>query len=243
MQVINGESLERLRVAVTETPSLVTEDFVVLCEQLSLKLIEFNASLDVSGHLTLPEGTTQETNKDTENCQLILSILTGLTPAQATDERLWVTLCFNQFSTYAQNRWSLSRAKTMKNHVNDHWFAQTNRNRMRDNAVSRLWWMGQIATKVPDTDIDDVLRILFFNSDYRSSLLERNSSANSLNVLASIIKVSKDAFDNGHEFDRDCFRSFMKKVDFIGKRTALPSLEISDLVPILQPIYLESYEI
>ena len=185
---------------------------------------------------------TQETNKDGENCIAIKSIISGLNPAQATDERLWTTLCFETFSKYTNSRWPLSRAKTPKNHVNEHWFAKTNRNRIRDNAISRLWWMAEIAERVPNTSIEQVLEILFFNSDYRSSLLERNSSANSLNVLASIIKVSKDAFDDGNEYDRENFRSFMKQIDLIGKRTVLPSLEIETLIKLFQPIYQNAYK-
>ena len=243
MKVLTTESLETLRWAVAKNPSLVEKELSELIDGLNLNLLEFNAKIEINGTLVLPEGVTQETNKDTENCMAISKVISGLNPSQATDERLWVTLCFGQFSEYSNSRWPLSRAKNLNNHVNDHWFAKTNRNRIRDNAVARLWWMSQIAKRVPDTSIEQVLEVLFFNSDYRSSLLERNSSANSLNVLASIIKVSKDAFENGHEFDRECFRTFMKKVDFIGKRTALPSLEISELVPVLQPIYRESYKI
>ena len=213
-----------------------------MIDGLSLNLLEFNAKIKINGTLVLPEGVTQETNKDTENCVAISKVISGLNPSQATDERLWVTLCFDQFSEYSNSRWPLSRAKNLNNHVNDHWFAKTNRNRIRDNAVARLWWMSQIAKRVPDTSIEQVLEVLFFNSDYRSSLLERNSSANSLNVLASVIKVSKEAFDSGQAYNREGFRSFMKQVDFIGKRTALASLEVTTLLEILRPIFSSSFE-
>lgn len=242
MRVLSTSSVESLRMAITKSPELVSEDFSVLVDDLNLQFVSFNANINIQGQLLLPEGITQETNKDGENCIAIKSIISGLNPAQATDERLWTTLCFETFSDYTNSRWPLSRAKTPKNHVNEHWFAKTNRNRIRDNAISRLWWMAEIAERVPNTSIEQVLEILFFNSDYRSSLLERNSSANSLNVLASIIKVSKDAFDDGNEYDRENFRSFMKQIDLIGKRTVLPSLEIETLIKLFQPIYQNAYK-
>jgi len=241
MKVLTTESLETLRWAVAKNPSLVEKELSELIDGLNLNVIEFNAKIEINGTLLLPEGITQETNKDTENCMTISKVISGLNPSQATDERLWVTLCFDQFSEYSNRRWPLSRAKNLSNHVNDHWFAKTNRNRIRDNAIARLWWMSQIAKRVPDTSIEQVLEVLFFNSDYRSSLLERNSSANSLNVLASVIKVSKEAFDSGHAYNREGFRSFMKQVDFIGKRTALASLEVNSLLEILRPIYRSSF--
>jgi len=242
MRVLSTSSVESLRMAITKSPELVSEDFSVLVDDLNLQFVSFNADINIQGQLLLPEGITQETNKDGENCIAIKSIISGLNPAQATDERLWTTLCFETFSDYTNSRWPLSRAKTPENHVNEHWFAKTNRNRIRDNAISRLWWMAEIAERVPNTSIEQVLEILFFNSDYRSSLLERNSSANSLNVLASIIKVSKDAFDDGNEYDRENFRSFMKQIDLIGKRTVLPSLEIETLIKLFQPIYQNAYK-
>jgi hypothetical protein len=241
MKVLTTESLEKLRWAVTKNPTLVETNFYELTDSLDLNMVEFNAKIEINGTLLMPEGITQNNNKDTENCMIISKVISGLNPSQATDERLWVTLCFDQFSDYTNSRWPLSRAKSIENHVADHWFSKTNRNRIRDNAVARLWWMSQIAKRVPDTSIEQVLEVLFFNSDYRSSLLERNSSANSLNVLASIIKISKESFDRGQAYDRESFRTFMKQVDFIGKRTVLASLEVETLLKILRPVYISSF--
>lgn len=243
MEVLSTESVEKLRASCKEEPSIIAKDFEELEHDLNLILIPFNFENNTEIDLTLPTGFTQETNKDLENCKLVGEALKSLTPAQATDERLWVTLCFRDFRDYALARWPLERAKTEVNHVQDHWFARTSRNRMRDNAVSRLWWMSYIASRVENSTLDEVLRTLFFNSDYRSNLLERNSSANAINVVVSILSISQTAFDNGIEFDRDKFRSFMKKVDFIGKRTSLPSLSPEELNSLLSPMYAESYEI
>ena len=103
--------------------------------------------------------------------------------------------------------------------------------------------MTHIATRVPDASMDDVLRTLFFNSDYRSSLLERNTSANSINVVVSILSISQKAFAQGYDFHREKFRTFMKQVDFLGKRTSLPSLGQLELEELLSPIYAEAYGI
>ena len=135
----------------------------------------------------------------------------------------------------------MSRAKTPVNYVQDHWFAKNSRSRMSDNSLSRLWWIAHIAGRVPDSSVDEVLKNLLFNSDYRSSLLERSTSANAINVVVSILSISQKAFDNGVEFNRDKFRSFMKKVNFIGKRTSLPSLSVEALEELLGPIYAEAY--
>lgn len=240
MQILSTESLEKLRAECRADPQIILKNFDDLIDQFNLTFIPYKNEIKIQD-LHLPEGHTQETNKDLDNCKIIIDALDNLTAADATDERLWTTLCFGEYAAYAKARWPLERAKTIENHVQDHWFARTNRNRMRDNAIARLWWMAHIAKKVPNSSYEDVLKTLFFNSDYRSSLLERNSSANAINVLVSILSISQEAFSNGIEFKRDKFREFMKQVDLIGKRTALPSLTMNDLNELLSPIYQEAY--
>ena len=88
---------------------------------------------------------------------------------------------------------------------------------MRDNAVARLWWMAHIAKRVQVSSYEEVLKTLFFNSDYRSSLLERNSSANAINVVVSILSISQKAFSSGIEFERAKFRAFMKTQILLAK--------------------------
>ena len=89
--------------------------------------------------------------------------------------------------------------------------------------------------------IEQVFSILFENSDYRSSLLERNSSANSLNVLVAVLRVSDSAYRAGTSYDRASFRNFMSKVDTLGGRCSLAALDVKTLVHIFTPIYEESY--
>lgn len=245
MEVLTTESLEKLRSECKLNPELVLVNFKDIVDKYNLILIPLNdVSFDLRD-LQMPDGFKQEKNKDLENCKIIGESLRNLKPSQATDERLWATLCFDRYAPYARARWPLDQATTLEkkeNRVQEHWFARTNRNRMRDNAIARLWWMAHIAQKVDSNSYDTVLSTLFFNSDYRSSLLERNSSANAINVLVSVLEISQEAFANGIEYNRENFRNFMKQVDLLGKRTSLPSLSKEDLKVLLAPVYQEAYQ-
>lgn len=243
MQVLTSDSLEILRRAATERPEIVESDFAELSAQLNLKFVEIALDLDTNFMLLMPTGISQDQNMDNKNCIIITQHLSQLSPAEATDERLWTTLCFRELSKYVNVRWPLARAHNPVNYVNDHWFAKNNRNRIRDNAISRLWWMGRIANLVPGTTFENVLDTLFFNSDYRSSLIERSSSASALNVVAVILQISQKYFSTGHEYNRDSFRSFMKAVDMMGKRANLTSLDDETLNSLLEPLYREAYSI
>ena len=64
------------------------------------------------------------------------------------------------------------------------------RQRMRDNAVSQPWWTIHFALKLDKNKPNQFLDILLSKADYRSVLLE-GSSANSVNVLRSILELTK----------------------------------------------------
>ena len=108
---------------------------------------------------------------------------------------------------------------------------------MRDHAISRLWWMGYIARRVDSENPEAIYQSLFFNSDYRASILERNTSANAVNVVIAILKISHGYTKQGIAYNRDKFREFMKQVDFIGKRTSLPAMDEKQIIEVLEPMY------
>jgi hypothetical protein len=83
---------------------------------------------------------------------------------------------------------------------------------------------------------------LLSNSDYRSSLLERSSSANSTVVLKSILEITEEMKNNGVVYERDKFRNFMKEVDFLGKKTLVHSLNSEQIKNILKPIFQNAYK-
>ena len=114
---------------------------------------------------------------------------------------------------------------------------------MRDHFVSRLWWQGYFATKVNPENPKQVFEILNIDSDYRLNLLDRTSSSNATNVVTSVLQISKEFIDKGTKFERDKFRDFMKQIDFLGKRTRLPSLSAEQLDIVIRPLYASAYGI
>jgi len=241
--VLTTDSVQKLKGTLLSKPEMLDLSFDELCDTLNLSFVATNYVVNLDLLLDKPQGSSQELNADSKNCKLILEILPNLTPAQATDERLWVTLCFSQFKDYVNERWPFRLAEENKitNHISNHWFANGVRGRMRDNAISRLWWMGYTAKNIPAFTLDKVFEILFFNSDYRSSLLERNSTANAINVTTAILKITDEAYSKGIKFKRESFRNFMAKVDTLGGRSNLAAMDIDDLTKILTPIYNEAY--
>lgn len=244
LPVLTSESVQKLKRSIVKNPDFIEMDLDVLAGELSLTFVPSGYKIDTTIQLLIPEGFAQEQNKDNDNSSSFLKILPALTPANATDERLWVTLSFGKFNLYLRERWPYRQSKEDKlaTHIHNHWFAAGVRGRMRDNGISRLWWMGFIASKVPGLTTEQVYEILFANSEYRSSLLERNSSCNSLVVLSSILKITQNAQSKGVKFNRECHRDFMKEVNLIGGHKNLAAIERDSLIEILTPIYESSYQ-
>lgn len=243
-QVLTTESVAKLRRGVLAKPDLVEQSLEDLVSSYSLTYAPTSYCLNRQEKILLPQGFSQGQNNDTENCGRVLNLLPGLSPAQATDERLWVTLAFGDCAEYMRARWPfrMSVEDKLSRHVLNHWFASGVRGRMRDNGISRLWWMGYVAERVPGMTSSEVHEILFANSDYRSTLLERSSTTNSMPVLAAILAVSKAAFESGMPYDRAVFREFMKHVNIMGGRRNLAAMDTSMLVAIFSPIYKKVFE-
>ena len=242
-EILSTHSVQKLRNAVLAKPDLIEKNFDDLSSELSLTTVTSSYVIDYSQKLELPAGFSQKENNDTANCLSIHKMFPVLTPAEATDERLWVTLCFGLLTEYVNSRWPLRQSieDKLSSHVLNHWFVNGVRGRMRDNGVSRLWWMGYISNRVPNMPLETVHELLFTNSDYRSSLLERNSSANSLSVLIAILRVSQKAFANGLPYQREPYREFMRRVNFLGGRRNLAAMDENSLIDLFTPEYKKCY--
>ena len=298
MDILTLSSLEVLRTACIKNPLLIEKNFKELIDELDLKLMKVlcyeNLKIDT---LKYNSDEKQNNKYDEENCITIFEGLNSLSRAQATDERLWVTLCFGQYSKYTKSRWPIKKFKEeidriekekgiyddlkkdldesykankidsegytkeekifknakkiletnlkkekqkLRKHVKSHWFATSVRGRLRDNAISRLWWMAELANSADKTDYKTKLNQILFNSDYRANLLERTTTASSAKLLACITEISHE--DSDIKFERSNFRNFMRTVDLVGKRTSLPSLSPGELKKILKPLYDDAYK-
>lgn len=244
IKVLNTESVQKLRRVVLSTPEIINEALDDLSDKYSLSFVPSTYVINDEVSLLLPIGISQEQNHDSDNCRRILEVLPTISPANATDERLWVTLCFGRFSSYVRERWQFrdSNEDRFFKHVLNHWFAPRVRDRMRDNGISRLWWMGYVAQRVPGMSTEQVHELLYSNSAYRSDLLERNTSANALNVLAAVLTVSQRASEEGVPYNRVAWRDFMKQVNFLGGRRNLAAMTQESLVELFTPVYKRVYE-
>lgn len=234
MKIFTTKSISKLKINLKKDINLIDYSNEDLSSELGLATLE-RYEINNNTNLEMPVGSSIRELKDKENCVLIDKILPNLKPADATDEALWVTLCILNFKDYVLKRWP-DRSKLFT-----HIFASNWRQRMRDNALGRLWWTMHLSKNLDAKNYNKYLEILLSNSDYRSSLLERSSSANSRVVLKSILKLTNEMEKEGLSYEREKFRSFMKEVDFLGKKTLIHSLDEDNIIGLLKPIFKKCY--
>ena len=165
---------------------------------------------------------------DVENALIVYDALSGLTPHQASIERMWVYLCHCDCPQYVTARWLNRRPDKDEDavrEVRNHFFAVGNRALIRDNAVSRLWWLGKIAHDIDRDSPREFLNILLHRQDVRSALIERPSVSTNRRVLRGIFEVMREHWsDGGALFAREAFRSWMIALNRRGGVVLLDAL-------------------
>ena len=133
------------------------------------------------------------------------------------------------------------RIDQLESYIN-HWFAGSSRGLMRDHAISRLWWYHRLCTRIKNRSADETLDLLFFNSDYRSSMLERNTTSAITEVVSSIIEITEENRKKGVSYNREKFRAFMKSLDLLAGRSRLSVLNKEQLKTKLATLYSDAYK-
>lgn len=255
LQVLDSDSLLTLHYKISHNPELlITSDnniapFEILADLFELKLTDSTYSFVEDSQLILPKGKSwrgENGNGDRENCEIVFNALPGLSAAEATDERLWVTLSFNQFSEYTAARWPISPPKGGKDHkkvlsnaILEHRFAGGSRARWRNNSISRLWWMAYYAHSFGDLSPDSILDIICLDSDLVGNLMGRPWTANNRVVARCLLdELHKEYFrPNAPDFSRERFRNTLKELDLRAGKYVLAALETSQIENLVASVF------
>lgn len=181
---------------------------------------------------------TTSDDREVECCLAISKGLTGVTPYLARDERLWVRLTHIEFLSYARTRWAIpDDDEKAVSHIRKHFFANGSRGIERDNAVSRLWWMATICSKVQNLNLHDALTAFLFQSDVRANIIERPTTSQNPTVLSAVVNKLHESYNGDQSlFERERFRAVMKKLNIEGGVRLLEALETNEIDAVVEKI-------
>lgn len=153
---------------------------------------------------------------EAENAIRVYKNLRFLSDSQASDERLWASLCLGPFWNYVKYRWGIDQ-KCTASAIKDHFFfgQNTGRRSLTRNALSRLWWIGRLTYDEQRTDPWELTKFICESSDYIMHALERNTSNNPTIIrpfLSAIIEANKQ----GMNINTDQFGDLAKYLNLLG---------------------------
>lgn len=246
MNVLTLESLDKLRDFVKDSSdfrSLISTSLEDLELELGLSYVQLELG-PLEGDL--PELFIEEVapknlaSSDVKNAPNFFESLSDLSAAHATDERIWTTLAIGHYAEYTKYRWQLVPEDDQKarNWITAHWLCgAANRSKFRDNAISRLWWMGKIASSIPGWTSQEVAEVMITNTDYRQQLLDRTSSFTATGVARAVLELSREIENSDKELTREGFRNVMMEINFVAGKSNLAVLSSRQLIDLFKPIF------
>lgn len=210
-----------------------------IAESVGGRLIESDIEFDPDVQLELPAvGATVFDEVDMINTEIIHHALPGLTPFGASRDELWATLALCNYTQYVRRRWRSASQQDLdlRRNYRLHYLSSSVRNRWRDNAIGRLWWLRHYAQTMLPEDPHKALKVLFFrDKNLGESLLTKPSIATVPAVAKAVLEISYESFVERGDiaFTREGFRNFIKDVDVRTGRSLLPLMpayQVDDLV-------------
>lgn len=111
-----------------------------------------------------------------------------ITPAQATDPRLWCYMSHESCWDYMTRRWEITGNTDISGR---YLISGSGRRSFTRNGISRLWWFAHLTYDEGRSDRYELTKVLLKNQNIQHHLLERNFGMNK-NVLRAILDMSKD---------------------------------------------------
>jgi len=150
-----------------------------------------------------------------ENSKLVWRALSGIKPSLAYEEGIWARLTHVECLDYSRKRWlkGIEDEGKLKSAIEKHFFAVNLGGRRDDNALSRLWFNGYIASQIERDELS-ALDMILKRADSRLSFLERSLTVSRPALASGVVRATER-----HEWinsTQDSFRDFMKVLNKLG---------------------------
>lgn len=171
--------------------------------------IELKLNADIEGLAALDAGKS-----DIENAYVVWQCLGELSPALATENRIWTRLSHIECLPYSRARWIRKPEDVNVENIKKHFFANTLTRYRDDHAISRLWWSAYIASRALPDNPKLALEQIFKTADIRSNIIERPWIGSRPAITGGIVRAMvRESWLTEREQN---FREFMKNVNKFG---------------------------
>jgi hypothetical protein len=185
---------------------------------------------------------------DAANAVKMYDYLGPLSRTQASDPRLWTTLCHSMFWEYCQERWPNADSQETHgkrvNYICEHWFVKPGAGlgALRRNAISRLWWAAHLTIapwehnselnifKTPDRT--KYTRVLLSQAQIFQDVLERKFGSDLRLRICLLDALDKNLSAVSNK--DDLMKDVAKKLNLSLKNKQLDALEINEMLSTIE---------
>jgi hypothetical protein len=236
LQLFRSQTVAQLFADVPKNLSLYRQgDFSTLLHDTSLFL---DSTCTADDELLKKITCTKENDNEVSCCLNILTAVGGVSSYLARDERLWARLCHIELLEYSRCRWIIpADDEKAITHIRKHFFAKGARGIERDNAASRLWWMGIICSKVQGLSLEQALTAFLYQTDVRANIVERPTTSQNPSLLSSVVNKLHDSYIGDKSlYNREKFRAVMKNLNLEGGTRLLEVLGDKELKSLVEKV-------
>ena len=219
----NSDALKSAMISVAETDDLWRGNVGLQCDLSPMN------NLDRSGPST-----------DAAFALLIRQALGHLSPSEGLNDYRWSTINCLVIPQYVHKRWSNALPKEKVRHpahIERHWFAGHKIDARQDNAVARLWWLGELSHRASKYSErygqEDILNAMAGNVNFYHQLLYRSNLVSRPKLVAALYEVFlEDGNDylNVTQYGNEMFRA----LNYRAADVSLDMMELAELRDIVE---------
>jgi hypothetical protein len=218
-----------------------------IAENVGGRLIDSDIEFD-DGMILEPPAVGENNFDDVDiiNTEVVYRALPGLTAFEASRDELWATLTLGHYTQYVRRRWRAASQQDidLRRNYRLHYLSSGIRNRWRDNAIGRLWWLHHYSRMMLPDDPYRALKVLFFrDKNLGETLLTKPSIATVPSVARAVIEISYERFiePGSASFSRDGFRSVIRDIDVASGRSLLSLMPPEKVRTLVDEIFRDSF--
>ena len=185
-----------------------------------------------------PLNELQDSGPETDYhyAKIVRQALDGISLADAADELLWASINCFAIADYVSVRWltGLTSKTNLSKFVDDHWLRGDTEGR-RANAVARLWWLGELSSRVSQRSqysADEILNAMANNVNLYHQTLSRRYLLANPRVVAAIYEVALNG--NTHLFQTRYATQMLSSLNVRGGASALDLMDDDEIRQVVE---------
>ena len=246
-KIINHTGLTALRQLANDSPTMFTEmdpeEFLSSVTEAAKDHNIWGAvPLDIRRDLS-PLNDIQESGPttDREFAWVVRDALGHLTAARGLDEYIWATINCFVIPRYVSVRWQSSnqanKAEHLPNFVRRHWLDGGTTAARQDNAIARLWWLGEFGTRAARhsdwIDDDQMLDAMANNVNLYHQLFRRPNLLSRPKLVAAIYEVFLSD-SNDYLAQTKYASELLATLNFMAAQKSIDFMSVSELREVVE---------